>query len=291
VTRGSTVSMSPTPAYHWREYLMEVGGLAAFMVSAAVMTTVLEHPGSPVRGLIPSPTLRRALMGVAMGLTAASLVYSPWGRRSGAHLNPSVTLTFLRLGKISRRDAGWYAVAQFAGGVVGIAVAALVLRKWITHPAVNYVATLPGEPGAAVALAAETGISFVLMLVVLTASNHPRTARFTGVFVACLIAGYITVEAPLSGMSMNPARTFGPDLVGGMWRGLWIYFAAPPLGMLAAAEVYVRVRGHASVRCAKLHHDSGACIFCDREGGKGIGGKGGGLSQGSGNRDEGGRAA
>ena len=240
---------------------MEVAGLGAFMISAATMTVVLEHPSSPFRALIADAMLRRVLMGTAMGLTAAALVYSPWGRRSGAHLNPAVTLTFLRLGKIARRDAWWYACAQFGGGVLGIALAAIVLRPWISDPAVNYVATQPGHAGLLVAFAGEVGISCLLMAVVLAASNHPPLARWTGVFVACLIAAFITFEAPLSGMSMNPARTFGPDLVGHVWRGLWIYFIAPPLGMLAAAEVYLRVRGAASIRCAKLHHDKGPCIF------------------------------
>ena len=93
------------PSFHWREYLIEAAGLGLFMVSAAAMTTLLEHPASPVRLALPDPILRRILMGLAMGLTAASLIYSPWGRRSGAHFNPAVTLTVLRLGKVSRRDA------------------------------------------------------------------------------------------------------------------------------------------------------------------------------------------
>ena len=247
---------------HWPEYLMEVAGLGAFMVSAATMTTVLEHPASPVRELLElSPMIRRGLMGLAMGLTSAALVYSPWGRRSGAHLNPAVTLTFLRLGKISRRDAVWYGCAQFVGGVLGIAVASLILRQWISHPAVNYVVTAPGTLGARVAFIAEANISFLLMLVILSSSNHARIARFTGVIVACLIASFITFEAPLSGMSMNPARTFGPDVISTVWRGLWVYFVAPPLGMLAAAELYLRIRGRRAIRCAKLHHDDGPCIF------------------------------
>jgi aquaporin Z len=246
---------------HWPEYLMEVGGLGAFMVSAATMTTVLEHPASPVRELLASPMTRRALMGVAMGLTSAALVYSPWGRRSGAHLNPAVTLTFFRLGKISRHDALWYGCAQFIGGVLGITAAALILRAWISHPSVNYVATLPGHSGTGVAFIAESSISFLLMLVILSSTNYARIARFTGLIVACLVASFITFEAPLSGMSMNPARTLGPDIVGDMWRGLWIYFLAPPLGMLGAAELYLRVRGRRSIRCAKLHHDRGPCIF------------------------------
>jgi aquaporin Z len=230
------------------------------MVSAASMSSLLEHPASPVRASLADPTMRRALMGVAMGLTAAALIYSPWGRRSGAHNNPAVTLTFFRLGKISGRDALAYIAAQFIGGAAGVAIASLALRPWIAHPAVNYVATVPGPSGAAAAFAAEVLISFLMMLVVLTASNT-RVRRYTGVFAAMLIACFITVEAPLSGMSMNPARTFGPDLVGDMFPGVWIYFVAPPIGMLAAAEVVARLRHRLTIRCAKLYHDSGHCIF------------------------------
>ncbi|MGH7166316.1 MAG: aquaporin, partial [Nitrospiraceae bacterium] len=104
-------------ARHWPEYLMEAAGLAVFMISAAVFTTVLEHPASPVRQAITDPVLRRALIGLAMGLTAIGIIYSPWGKQSGAHLNPAVTLTFLRLGKIQVADALFYVLAQFAGGL------------------------------------------------------------------------------------------------------------------------------------------------------------------------------
>ena len=250
-----------TAPLHWREYLMEVAGLGLFMVSAATMTSLLEHPASPARAFLPDPTMRRAAMGVAMGLTAAALIYSPWGRRSGAHNNPAVTLTFFRLGKISGRDVLAYMAAQFAGGAAGIALAVMLLQPWIRHPSVNYVATMPGSHGITVAFAAEAAISFVMMLVVLTASSHVRAARFTGLLAALLVACFITIEAPLSGMSMNPARTLGPDLVGHMFHGVWIYFVAPPIGMLAAAEVVTRLQDRRSIRCAKLYHDSGHCIF------------------------------
>jgi aquaporin Z len=246
---------------HWREYFMEIAGLGIFMVSAATMTTLLEHPASPARAWLTDPTMRRAAMGSAMGLTAAALIYSPWGRRSGAHNNPAVTLTFYRLGKISGRDAAAYVAAQFIGGAAGIALAAVLLRAWIAHPSVNYVATVPGPGGVAVAFVAESVISFLMMFAVLTVSSRPGAARFTGVVAACLVASFITFEAPLSGMSMNPARTFGPDLVGGMFDDLWIYFVAPPLGMLAAAEVAVRAGQRHAIGCAKLFHDNGHCIF------------------------------
>ncbi|HKB16374.1 MAG TPA: aquaporin, partial [Planctomycetota bacterium] len=109
--------------------------------------------------------------------------------------------------------------------------------------------------------AAEAGISFILMSVVLVVSNSARWARLTGICAGLLVATYITIEAPISGMSMNPARTVGSAAGEGAWDALWIYFTAPPLGMLLAAEAYVRVRGLRAVRCAKLCHDERPCVF------------------------------
>src|SRR5438128_8826882 len=79
---------------HWPEYLMEGACLGLFMVSACSFTVLLQHPSSALRQALPNDLLRRMLTGLAMGLTAISLIYSPWGRQSGAHLNPSLTLTF-----------------------------------------------------------------------------------------------------------------------------------------------------------------------------------------------------
>ena len=75
-----------------------------FMISACFFASILEYPDSPVRQAIHDPVARRGLMGLAMGLTAMTIIYSPWGRQSGAHINPAVTLTFLRLGKIEPWD-------------------------------------------------------------------------------------------------------------------------------------------------------------------------------------------
>lgn len=248
---------------HWPEYLMEAALLGAFMISASLFASLLEFPGSPIRRAISDPTVRRALMGLAMGLTAIALVYSPWGSRSGAHFNPALTLGFYRLGMVASADALWYAIAQFAGGAAGMLVAVVLVGMPLGHPAVHYVSTRP-DGGAAAAFGAEVVISLVLMLVVLVVSNRPRIARWTGVCAGVLVALYITVEAPISGMSMNPARTFGSAFVGWTWTGWWIYFTAPPLGMLAAAELYRRWRGARGVFCAKLHHPAGVqCIFCE----------------------------
>jgi len=248
---------------HWPEYLMEAAGLGLFMISAAVVTALLEYPHSALYHLLPDPVVRRALIGMAMGLTAIGIIYSPWGKRSGAHLNPAVTVTFFRLGKIQGLDAFFYVLAQFAGGLIGLLIAAIAIGMAIEHPAVNYVVTVPGIEGAGVAFAAEACISFGLMLVVLVVSNHPMLNAWTGVFAGMLVAFYIAAEAPLSGMSMNPARSFASALPAHLWTDFWVYLTAPFLGMLLAAECYVRFPGARRVLCAKLYHDNNKrCIFC-----------------------------
>ncbi len=257
-----SATMKDTFKQHWPEYLIEAAGLGFFMLSACAFGVLLEHPDSPVRQSLADSFVRRVLMGMAMGLTAITIVYSPWGQRSGAHINPAVTLTFFRLGKIAATDAFFYMLFQFLGGVAGALLATLLLGAALGHPAVNFVATQPGANGPLAAFAAETLLTFVLMSVILHASNRMSIARYTGVFCACLVATYISLEAPLSGMSLNPARTFGSAVAAQLWHSLWIYFTAPPLGMLLAAEAYLRRQGISNVLCAKLHHHNHQrCIF------------------------------
>ena len=245
---------------HWPEYLCEAAELGLFMISASLFTILLWHPASPVLNVIPNPFVRRMLIGIAMGGTAIALIFSPLGKRSGAHFNPAVTLTFWRLGKVKNWDAVFYIVAQFIGGIAGVMIVALFARMALAHPAVNYVATLPGPHGTAIAFVAELVIGFILMTVVLNVSNTPHVARFTGLFAGVLVATFITLEAPFSGMSMNPARTFGSAFVGHLWTGLWIYFTAPLLAMQLAASLYLRRQG--TVHCAKYHHHNNQrCIF------------------------------
>lgn len=240
---------------------MEAVELGLFMFSACAFTILLYHPSSPIAQTIHDGVLRRLLMGTAMGSTAIAIIFSPLGQRSGAHFNPSVTWTFFRLGKIEACDAAFYTLFQFAGGMAGIMLASLAFHALVAHKAVNYAATLPGSDGPIVAWLAEIIISFILMSVVLTVSNTKRLARWTGLFAGALVATYITIESPISGMSMNPARTFGSAVGAHSWTSIWIYFTAPPVGMLLAAELYQRVKGRA-VACAKLHHHNNhRCIF------------------------------
>lgn len=247
---------------HWPEYLMEGAELGLFMISACVFTLVLFHPVSPITQSIPNEILRRLMMGIAMGSTAIAIIFSPLGKRSGAHFNPAVTLTFLRLGKLKTCDATFFILFQFAGGIAGVLLASLLLGNLIAHQSVNYAATVPGPSGVLPAFVAEVAITFILMSVVLTVSNTKRLSRWTGLFAGMLVAIYITLESPISGMSMNPARTFSSASVGNIWTSLWIYFTAPPIGMLLAAEAYQRLKPNSRVACAKLHHHNNRrCIF------------------------------
>jgi aquaporin Z len=251
---------------NWREYLIEGWALGMFMIAAGVVATLLGYPGSPIHRAIADPTVRRVLGGIAMGLTAIVLIYSPWGQRSGAHMNPAVTLAFLRLGKIHRRDAVAFMVAQFIGGTLGVLLVAAVFGSAFTQPPVQYAATMPGSNGAAVAFGAELVISALLIFTILIVSNTPRLARYTGIVAGCLVATYIAIEAPLSGMSMNPARSFASAAPGLMWQDFWIYVTAPVLGMLAGAQMFLSVRGARGAECAKLMHPtSQPCIHCGYE--------------------------
>lgn len=244
---------------------MEAVCLGLFMIAAFCFATLLEHPASPVHHAVVNSTLRRFLMGLAMGGTAIAIIYSPWGKQSGAHINPSTTLTFYRLGKVAKSDAILYIAAQFLGGAAGAVAAARLLDPWPAHASVSYVVTLPGPWGALAAFMAEIVISFILMTAILYMSNNVRLHKLTGLCAGALVAAYITIEAPISGMSMNPARTFASAFAGNSWTSLWVYFSAPMIGMLAAAEAYIRTQGVSRVGCAKLHHENTKrCIFCGK---------------------------
>ena len=190
-----------------------------------------------------------------MGITAILIIRSPMGKRSGAHFNPAITLTYLRLGKISLRDAIFYILFQFVGGIAGVGISSFALGRTLAAPPVDYAVTVPGRLGVPGAFGVEFFMATLLMGVVLWVSNRPSIAGYTSTLVGVLIALYVLFFAPISGFSINPARTTGSAVFAHIWTAAWLYFVAPLLGMLSAAEVYVRLYGPASVLCAKLHPD------------------------------------
>ena len=242
---------------------MESAEVAVYLFLTCIFASLLLNPTSPVVHLVSSAVGRRALMGLAIGATIVAIVMSPWGKQSGGHFNPAVTVAFYRLGKVRVPDTVFYLIAQFSGAIVGVCIARYLLPSTVSGRAVRYAVTAPGVRGSLVAFIAEVVISILLMSTILVASNNGRLSRYTPYFVGFLYVSFIILEAPLSGMSMNPARSFAPALHASYWHAIWLYFIAPTLGTLIAAEIFLRARGGVPPFCAKLHHaNNKRCIFC-----------------------------
>ncbi len=230
---------------HWPDYLMEAAGLMAFMLGAGIFATLFLYPGSAVQQALPSDLMRHVGLGVCMGIVTFGIV-SAIGMKSGAHINPAVTWSFYRQGKIGGWDAIFYTLFQFIGAIIAPVLLLTAIGDPFTHEKVKYATSQPGEGiPVLVAFAAEFAISFILMLAVLIALNSRRLEKLAPAIIALLIALYIAFESPLSGMSLNPARSLGSALTAGQYKGLWLYFVAPVLAMLLATEVYqlMRARG------------------------------------------------
>jgi aquaporin Z len=243
-----------------RVYLMEAICLGLFMISASLFSTLLEYPGSPVHNWMADDFLRLCVMGVAMGITIVLLIYSPMGKLSGAHMNPAMTLTFFLLGKVNKRDLFFYMLFQFIGGLAGVILMDLALGNAFESPPINYVTTIPGKSGEVIAFWTEVSISFFMILMVLISSNYSKLAPYTGYIAGIFVTAYVIISAPVSGFSMNPARTLASAIPSHIYTDLWIYFSAPVLGMLSGALIYKTFSGE--VKCAKIHHSHRfLCIF------------------------------
>lgn len=240
------------------DYLAEFVGTGLLLLIGLSAVTVDFATGSPVPAWVPNEDLRRLVTGLVFAGGATAIVYSPLGKRSGGHINPAVTLAFYYLGQIRLRDALLYIVAQVAGALAG---AALVLLLWgPLARSVSVGVTMPGLGGTLVSLVAEFVITFLLVMLILQFVDRPALMPFTALAAGLLVTFLVFVEAPISGTSLNPARTVGPALVSGVTTDLWLYLVAPPLGALLAAVLFRRFRG--TTPCAKLYHtDAYPCHF------------------------------
>ncbi|WP_375418561.1 aquaporin [uncultured Hymenobacter sp.] len=231
---------------HWPHYLTEAAGLAVFVVCAGLFSIALEHPASALHQALAGrgvgEALRRVPLGIGMGLVIAGITYSPWGQRSGAHLNPALTLAFWQLGKISRADALWYGLAQAGGGFGSVWLLKTLLFRYYSHPSVHFGTTRPGPDGSLLAFGAEFVISLVLVLVLLLALHSARLHKVAGGLGAALVAIYVIWESPLSGMSLNPLRSLASAAAARDYTGLWVYLLAPPAAMWLAAALFRHFR-------------------------------------------------
>ena len=206
-------------------------GLAAFaLVFAGAGAIVADAEYGGALGLV----------GVALvfGLVIMAMVYAT-GHLSGAHINPAVTLAFTVTRHFPAREALAYIAAQLAGATLG---AVLLLAVWTDQPA-ELGATVPSV-GSGSALVYETVLTAFLMFVIMAVATDTRAA---GAAAAIAIGGVVALDAlfggPVTGASMNPARSFGPALVSGEWRGFWVYLAGPIAGATLGAFAYQVVRG------------------------------------------------
>lgn len=193
---------------------------------------VLIGPGAAMVDAYTGGVIGHPGVALAFAFVVLAMIYTI-GHLSGAHINPAVTIAFWSARRFPGKEVLPYLSAQCAGAVL----ASLVLR-WIVGPVGNLGATIPAVAPAA-AFLVEFLLSFVLMFVIMAVATDERVADgFAGLAVGVTVGFDAMMGGPLTGASMNPARSFGPALAGGIWIGHWIYWIAPITAMVAAAKVY-----------------------------------------------------
>lgn len=233
-------------------YASEFIGTFVMMI-IGISAIALNFGTSGMRELMPSSSLRLLLTGVLFAGGATLVVYSPVGRISGAHLNPAVSFAFYLDGKIRIMELALFSLMQTAGS---IAAAALALVLWSDHARqVKDGMTLPGA-GYPVWLVfvTEVCITFLLVVTIFYFLHRRELTKYTGVAIGTLVALLVFLTAPISGTSLNPARSLGPALVLGDYSDLWLYVAAPLLGSMLASLAHKMPRLQHRPLCAKLNH-------------------------------------
>ena len=239
---------------HWAEYTAELIG-SLFNILVGLSAVVFDFgQGLPMEHLIPNHSIRLLITGLIYSGSGALFAISPLGKLSGAHINPSVTLAFWVHGKMHRQDAVGYIIAQFLGSTLGAILLVLVWGKYAGS--VNNGMTLPGAGYALwFVFLAEVFMTFLLVLSIFLFVSNDRLMRWTPLMTWLLVAAMVWLGAPISGTSLNSARSIGPALVTGLWTDQWLYCIAPPLGALLAVAMFRRLSmGKRDVLSCKLFH-------------------------------------
>jgi aquaporin Z len=245
--------MRLTHSIPWSAYASELVGTAVLLTIGLSVVILAFGQGSPVVEWIPSAGLRRLITGFLFGSTGALIALSPIGKHSGAHINPAVSLSFCFMEKLSLRHTINYSIAQFAGAVLGT----LPLLAWGTMGrSVHFGATLPGPNyGAGWAFLGEIVTTFALVTGLFLFLRHRRLRPFTPALFPPLYAVMVFLEAPISGTSTNPARSFGPAVISGQWQAWWVYLLGPLLGVLLGVALYrFTPLNRLEIEVAKIFH-------------------------------------
>lgn len=198
---------------------------------AGTFALVAIGPGA---AMVAAKTHAFGHIGIALAFgLAVTLIVASSGHLGGAHVNPAVTLGFWSIGRFPSRDVVPYIIAQCIG-----AVAASALLGWLLGPDGGFGATLPQLP-IAQAFVIEMGYTGLLGFVIMGVATDERTPPSVAPFAigATIFAGAL-VTGPLTGGSFNPARSFGPAVVGQVWTAHWLYWLAPIAGMMAGMRLY-----------------------------------------------------
>lgn len=223
-------------------YLQEALGLAIFMIAACFFGSLLQSPQSSWQEIIPSEWLRLVILAITMGVTAIFIFYFPFTAASGSHINPAVTITFWRLGKMNKRKTMFYILSQFMGGTLAVYIMRWFMGDLLIDPPINSIATVPQNVGLWPVLTIELLIAFLTMVMILFTSENTRLKKYTRILSGVLVAVWVILAGPVTGFGMNPARTFASALPANTWTGFWIYMISPVGGMLSAAEFFLFIR-------------------------------------------------
>ena len=239
---------------HWPEYGAELLG-TGLLIFVGLSAVVFDFgKGLPPSGLIPDVSLRRLITGLVFAGSGSLVAISPFGKLSGAHINPSVSLAFWAHGKMKHLDLIGYIVAQFLGAIIGETLLLLVWGKY-AHSVTNGM-TLPGAGYPLwLVFVAEMSLTCVLVLLIFLFVSSHRLMRWTPLMNWFLVATMVWLESPISGTSLNPARSIGPALLTWLWTLQWLYCVAPPLGGLLAVGLFRLISvGEHDVLTGKLFH-------------------------------------
>ena len=205
---------------------------------------VLIGPGAVMVNAASRGAVSHAGVSLAFAFVVTAMIFAI-GHISGAHINPAVTIGFWSVRRFPARDVVPYVLAQCLG-----AVAASGVSRSLLGDVGQLGATLPARAlgvGSGGAFVIEWLLSFALMLVIMAVATNERVAAGFAAIAVGLTVGFCAVMGgPLTGASMNPARSLGPAVVGAYWEAHWVYWLAPVTGMLAAARCYEFLRGAAS---------------------------------------------
>ena len=234
----------------WRLFLSELIGTALLLLVGLSLVILMFGAGSPIADIVPSIKLRQVITGFLWGCWGGSIALSAVGKISGAHINPAVTLGFWLLRKIDTRVALGYVLAQLVGGILG----SVPLLVWgPMGRSVLFGATVPGEGHTVTeALIGEVVTTFALIVALCIFLGFQNLRVFTPAMIPFLYGIMVPLEASISGTSTNPARTLGPAIVSGAWKGWWVYWLGPLigtfLGILSCSFLAKRITE------AKLYH-------------------------------------